>query len=383
MNINVEFLSREPLENVITNLNYKVEKVIYFGFEEEIQKQRRVLIRFLKDYCGVKEVIFQSVSHYDMDDCIKMMRKVIQEHRGSDDHIYFDLTGGESFIMTGFGILATEIKAPLHVFDVEKNRLHEMREFSEESLERDVTAHRVEYDIDKCIQLHGGSVNHVMHKSMKDEIEPKLVDTLWEISTKYQKQWNDFSAIMRCFAPPIEGSLSGNATRGRVDKELKNCERLDFDLFKKIAKECMEKGLISDLNLGGEAYAISYPSELIKDYLWDGGAILEIHTREVMKRESDYCEAGVHIDWDGKRSERDVLNEIDVIAMKGNIPIFISCKNGRLGKTQSLHALYELDTVTSRFGGKYAKMIMIAPQGLYSETDFLRAEEMGIEVRAE
>ena len=102
-----------------------------------------------------------------------------------------------------------------------------------------------------------------------------------------------------------------------------------------------------------------------------------------MKRESDYCEAGVHIDWDGKRSERDVLNEIDVIAIKGNVPIFISCKNGRLGKTQSLHALYELDTVTSRFGGKYAKMIMIAPQGLYSETDFLRAEEMGIEVRSE
>ena len=43
-------------------------------------------------------------------------------------------------------------------------------------------------------------------------------------------------------------------------------------------------------------------------------------------------------------------------------------------------ALYELETVAERFGGKYAKKVIAAPQGL-NDTHSLRAKEMGIEIR--
>ena len=43
-------------------------------------------------------------------------------------------------------------------------------------------------------------------------------------------------------------------------------------------------------------------------------------------------------------------------------------------------ALYELETVAERFGGKYAKKAIAAPQGL-NDTHSLRAKEMGIELR--
>ena len=68
---------------------------------------------------------------------------------------------------------------------------------------------------------------------------------------------------------------------------------------------------------------------------------------------------GVHIDWDGiiKKPGEDVLNEIDVLSIKGNIPTFISCKSGKLESEVALHALYEFDTVASRFGGKYSKKV--------------------------
>lgn len=33
MIINVEFFDDNPLENVITSLNYKVDKTIFFGYE--------------------------------------------------------------------------------------------------------------------------------------------------------------------------------------------------------------------------------------------------------------------------------------------------------------------------------------------------------------
>ena len=43
-------------------------------------------------------------------------------------------------------------------------------------------------------------------------------------------------------------------------------------------------------------------------------------------------------------------------------------------------ALYELQTVAEKFGGKYAKKVLAAPQGL-NDSHSLRAKEMGIELR--
>ena len=44
------------------------------------------------------------------------------------------------------------------------------------------------------------------------------------------------------------------------------------------------------------------------------------------------------------------------MVMRDLIPLFISCKNGEVHK----EALYELDTVAKKFGGKYGKKYLIA-----------------------
>lgn len=54
--------------------------------------------------------------------------------------------------------------------------------------------------------------------------------------------------------------------------------------------------------------------------------------------------------------EKDTEHEIDVILMKGLVPIFISCKNGYVDGTE----LYKLNTVAERFGGPYAQKVLIA-----------------------
>ena len=68
--------------------------------------------------------------------------------------------------------------------------------------------------------------------------------------------------------------------------------------------------------------------------------------------------SGVHIDWDGtihRAYGKDVLNEIDVMTLHGNVLTFISCKSGNMDSGKALNAMYELETVARRFGGKYAK----------------------------
>jgi hypothetical protein len=98
--------------------------------------------------------------------------------------------------------------------------------------------------------------------------------------------------------------------------------------------------------------------------------------------EQDDVMVGAHLDWDGvihTTIGEDVLNEIDVLAVKDGVPTFISCKAGRLNAEKKLHALYELETVAYRFGGKYAKkeLVTVFPiEGNYA----IRAKEMGIKL---
>ena len=71
---------------------------------------------------------------------------------------------------------------------------------------------------------------------------------------------------------------------------------------------------------------------------------------------------GVVIDWDGKihttppDSLYETKNEIDVFLMHDMIPVFISCKSGKIKSEE----LYKLDSVAEHFGGKYAKRVLIA-----------------------
>lgn len=101
--------------------------------------------------------------------------------------------------------------------------------------------------------------------------------------------------------------------------------------------------------------------------------------KERYENDVDDCRVGVHIDWDGimhKSAGKDVLNEIDIMSIKNNLPTFISCKIGNVDQM----ALYELETVANRFGGKYAKKVLVIAKDMASG-HALRAEEMGIEVR--
>ena len=74
--------------------------------------------------------------------------------------------------------------------------------------------------------------------------------------------------------------------------------------------------------------------------------------------------------------------KIDVLTLKGNIPTFISCKSGKMDGNKALPALYELETVARRFGGKYAKKVLAVTSSI-GEAYLARAEEMGIEIQCE
>lgn len=383
-----EFLGREPMENVITCMHYKVDKVVYFGYHEMIQSLKTTTDKFLEKYCGVKNTVYHPMPKDDLPSVLKSLRKEIEYELGQKNKIYFDITGGESLILVAFGILSGEYKTPMHHFDVKKDKLMELEEGAGKAISAEVEEQRVRLTLDSYIQLRGGIINRNLHKGMK-EIEGNHVadvEGLWSVAKKYREYWNPFSGFLRSNFNSEEGlciNISAKrmlsalaASKTKLNKQAKLDELLD-------ALEAA--GVLCDVVHEKGKYQFRFKNQFVKDCLWDGGSILELYVYLREKKKNDDCRVGVHLDWDGEiqyPGGADVLNEIDVLTLSGNVPTFISCKSGKMDGAKALPALYELETVADRFGGKYARKVLVTTNPL-GDAYMARAEEMGIELWCE
>ena len=176
-------------------------------------------------------------------------------------------------------------------------------------------------------------------------------------------------------------------------KEQMDVTGVTLSTLKSLARKLYFEGLILEHKIDEEEFFVTYKDEQVKRCLTKAGQVLEMKMSILLMNAKDkkgnliYNDVvnGVYIDWDGKIHENsdipDTANEIDVLAMRGTIPIFISCKNGKV----SIDELFKLNSVAEQFGGQYAQKILLAP-GLYKnelpqyEYLFQRAEDMHIRV---
>lgn len=58
MVVDFEFFSNEPIENVITCMHFKVDKVVYFGYYDMVQNRSECTENFLKIIVVCKLLFF-------------------------------------------------------------------------------------------------------------------------------------------------------------------------------------------------------------------------------------------------------------------------------------------------------------------------------------
>ena len=414
-----EFLSREPIENVITAMNFQVDKLVFFGNHEDIISQKERTENFLRKYCAVQSIVFLPLSGSNLQSVLQTMRKEIESELSKNAKLFFDITGGESLMLVAFGMLSREYETPMHMYDIYKGKLLELNseslhydERNTEAINKDnrnaddsalaspnekqhlsissiATKRPVPMTLDKLIEMHGGVINYKLQKDIKDVPDEESREDILKIRKvmkQHSEHWNPFSEFLReNMSPDEEGRVyrkESTVLKALADSsnKLKSAHK-----FYQIMEDLARAGAILDLKHSEGKYQFRFKNKAIKGYLWDGGSILELYTYLQEKGHSDECRVGVHLDWDGVLegpSGIDVLNEIDVLSLQGYIPSFISCKSGKLSPQQCLHALYELDTVANRFGGKYAKKRLVVTSEI-NEVYQERALEMGIELKVE
>ena len=372
-------LSSEPAENLVTALHWQFAQVVYFGRPDIIRQRKAMTRSFLKKYCGVSLVQFIELPENDLAQTISLLRGEILPLTEDGHKVFADLTGASGLLCAAFGAIEKEMLLPLHLYVIEKEECIPQNPGTAPALPQTVPAQTVPIELDRYIEMHSGVINYRMHKEIKginSKETDEQINRLWDLFTRFEEGWPTISSLIQ--RTPVEDDLSARLEVSSLRSYLKKNPALTPEEYISFLTQAETFGLIRSLQVRKTAIRFVFRNRMVRSTLIDAGSILELHVYQKLRRTMPNSKVGVHLDWDGvihTRAGEDVLNEIDVLSLSGLIPVFVSCKIGRANK----NALYELSAVAGRFGGRYAKKVLVSAKEM-TETDLNRAKEMGIEV---
>lgn len=391
----VEFFSQTPIENMISALANSPERVVFLGEYKKMKRYDPVFRRFL-DSVGntVTQLEYRNIRIRDLTGIVEALEELVRDYPGC----HFDITGGEPMAVAAVGVVCERYRGQgveLHQYNVRTGRVYDC-----DVNGRSVSELLPDMTVEQNIILHGGSVvtweerENGTYPWRMDEDFCRDIVTMWEICRVNCSRWNRQITLlddMQRFNTEQTDPLRLSAPISALQQYLAE-RRVPLDL-KAVYDKLEKAGLLRNVRREEGVFSLGFKNEQIRRCLTKAGTILELITyvaaRETRDRDGQTCYTdamtGVFIDWDGVVHDEDdpqvdTQNEIDVVLMKGLIPVFVSCKNGAVEEEE----LYKLNTVAERFGDKFAKKVLVGTtlgKGGRSKRYLLeRAEDMGIKV---
>ena len=379
----IELFDDCQIENMIAGLKFEPEKIIFLGFKKTMTAKRKADLAHFLEIKGLNIILeYEVVGRYDYQEIVDRLLYIL----GKNEECAFDLTGGKELVLLAMGNVASSHNIPMFQFDIHNDKFIEIKACNELPKEKQISL-----TISENIALNGGSIINSSYDDSKWKLTNDFKGDIWNawvVCARDCNLWNKNSTTFGL----IEHFGANNGLYVKSDiKQVSSI--IDFPVFyEEILLGLRDKGLVQKCKVDENTLEFRYKNDQVRKLLLKGGNILELYTymiaNEISAENDDFyndTDIGVFIDWDGvvhnfKESVKDTRNEIDVMLMRGVKPVFISCKNGELKK----EALYELDTVANRFGGEYAKRIIITTDAGNSFEGYKyimqRAKDMNIKI---
>ena len=390
----IEFFDKNSVENLCACLTMLPEEVILVGDDEV------VLQRYLKNYEKIFEgrgqkvkFSYKTASRWKTNKVVRVLEKIIQEY----NDCVFGITGGDELVIFALGIVCE--RYPDKNIQVHKIRIQDNKVYDCDMDGEKIETHSSALSVEENIRIYGGEIVYddvqgekTYRWDMTSDFE-KDIENMWAICQSDTREWNKqigvFDTIKKVGRIRDEG-LTITASIADV-KEYYKTHQGTYAINQEIIDELKVYELLAAFEEDADTVTVTYKDLQIRKCLTQAGLALEMKVYKIareLKVEDGtllYNDVmnGVEIDWDGIiRNEGeafDTTNEIDVMLMHNMIPIFISCKNGAFKADE----LYKLSTVAERFGGKYAKKVLVASSLGNTVADRIlkqRAQDMGIKV---
>ena len=363
----IELYDERPIENVLgTEVFHPDETVLLCPPEVIAQGALQETLEKYFRYRGCDaRITVVPVSLLDASKVEKQLREILETR----PDCAIDISGGTDAALFAAGAVSGD--TAVFTYSLHQNMFFEIRNAP---FARHLPC-TITLDARSFFLMAGGTL--LPGREDNELLKQKLpqIDSLFFIFRRYRKVWRGQISYIQKISSSENGNLLAEGRRTvKIDH---GTAEADEGLLHALEKA----GLILELQCLPETIRFHFPDEMTRFWLRDIGSVLELQVyRACLAAECfhDVILSAV-VNWSGGDSQRNaVTNEIDVMAVQGVQPVFISCKTSEI-KTEALN---ELAILRDRFGGKGSRAMIVtsAPASSGRALMRMRAAELQIEV---
>ena len=366
----IELYDERAIENVLTADLFRPRRIVYLCPAEVAQSRARQeqVAAFFRYRGWEPELIFQETSLYKVDSILRQLLAINEKY----PDCAMDVTGGSDAELFAAGMFAARANVRAFTYSRRKNRFYNISgaEFAE-NLPCDISYTVKEFFLMAGGTLLPGRVDNGVLREYLDDIDP-----FFDCFLRHRLDWANIITYMQRVSPAESGQAQAMEVRGDYTVKGERGGRISAN--EDALRDFERIGFLRDLQIAtGEGISFHFRDQNTRAWLRDVGSVLELYVYKACLDAdifNDIISSAV-VRWDEVLGHGSVINEIDVMATRGVVPLFISCKVSDV-KTEALN---ELAILRDRFGGKGAKAAIVST-GRCNAAARHRAAQLGIAV---
>ena len=364
----IELYDERPLENVLSTQVFDPERTVYLCSREvcDSATKKEALRRYLKLKGCRAELTFVPADMFSARDVERALREVIGRYEGC----VIDVSGGTDAALFASGLISAVQHTPAFTYSRRANRFFSIVDapFGEEK------ACDVRLSVEDCFIMAGGAVkqgrvdNAILGRYLG------FFKPFFDLYMRFKHDWISIVTYIQRASAPKDGEITAEVDAPYYVKG----DRGSVAANEQALEALRRIGFIKDVHIEtGLRVHFRFRDLQVRAWLRDVGSVLETYVYKACLDThlfDDVC-TSVVVDWEGDLKQSNVTNELDVMATRGVMPVFISCKTGEI-RTEAIN---ELAVLRDRFGSGIARAAIVSASKCQLITRH-RADEMEIEI---
>ncbi len=354
------------IDNILASHIFKPERVVFLTDErpECISRIWEIERALTRKYPGMKFTIQPLNTSRNVNEVCERLLATYPDP-------VFDLTGGNDAISFAISQLCNRRFRPCFCIDWREGVIL----CSEAAEDYKAIFQMPTLMLEDLLEANGAMIFRKMHATPPENRFDAILEFFQE-TLKHPKEWLMFCRFLQQAA--AEANRKKRPTVIQCKQTISDPNGRGYYFRPEFAQLALRLGFLKDLEITPRKVHMKFADEMSLRYLTSQGTWLELYSFIMAKRSGWFhdCQMSVVIDWDGIPQRKDnVVNEIDVMLMRGITPIFISCKTS-VPTTESLN---EIELYAKKLGGAGAKSMLVTTAALNdAPTVRIRAKELDL-----
>jgi hypothetical protein len=349
----IELYDERAIENILAPDMFRPRRIIYLCPGDIVQDHNRQakLKAFFRRRGWDLELIFTEVSLFKADRILGQLLSIREKY----PNCALDVTGGSDAALFAAGMFTAQTGAPAFTYSRKKKRFYNI---SGADFADDLPC-TLSYSVEEFFLMAGGTLlsGRVNNAILSDYLRD--FDPFFDCFLRFRRDWPDIISYIQKISPAEHGQTPPLSIQGKYSVKGEHGSK---NYANEEALKAFEQiGFIENLAIvPGESVSFRFRDTTVRAWLRDVGSVLELYAYKACIDTgifNDVISSAV-VRWDDTLGHGSVSNEIDVMAARGVIPLFISCKTSDV-RTEALN---ELAILRDRFGGKGAKAAIVTTE---------------------